>query len=71
MSKYYKDIAATAFDEASSEPTAILILQTRQEQEEFKKLLFRGVNTWPSAPTWIKSLYDSLQNNPKTHDDLR
>jgi len=45
----------------------LLILRTTPQQEaELTKFVARGINTWDTAPKWIKDLSDTLSGNPIT-----
>ena len=54
--------------ELRTDAGAILLLQriTPQQEAEFIQLVTRGINTWDTAPKWIKDLNDNLNGNPIT-----
>lgn len=38
------------------------VLQTDEQKELFRKLVFRGSNTWDNKPTFIRKLSDLVQH---------
>lgn len=54
--------------ELRTDAGATLLIQriTPQEEAEFKTLVSRAINTWDTAPKWIKDLNDNLNGNPVT-----
>lgn len=61
MSRFYRD--SSHYTDGRSR-SAVLMLDTEKEQEDFKKLVARATNTWEQAPQWVKTLNDTLQDVP-------